>query len=275
MNFVFLMHKLFKNRIFLILAGIIILFVVLNFIIPQRYFLDPFRNFVFRFSTPITRIFYKGGTKTGGFFDNISQIKNISDQKSKLEKRNAELEFENSKLKEVLKENEVLRAELDLKAKLIDRELVAADIIGRGPGNSGGSLILNKGKNDGLKEDMPVVSSGRLLGKLTEVGDDYSRLILIIDESTVVNVMVEETRASGVVKGEVGFNLIIDSIPQESPLKIGQRVITSGLGGTMPKGLIIGEVAEILSPQSEIFQSARIKPAADFNHLEIVFIIKT
>ncbi len=268
------MTNLLKNRIFLISTGIIILFVILNFIIPQKYLLDPFRNLVFRLSTPITRIFYKGGVKTGGFFDNISQIKNISDEKSKLEKRNAELELENSKLKEVLKENEVLRAELGLKAKLTNQELVAADIIGRGPGNSSGSLILNKGRKDGLGEDMPVVSSGRLLGKLTEVGDDYSRLILIVDESSVVNAMVEETRASGVIKGEVGFNLIIASIPQESPLKVGQRVITSGLGGTMPKGLIIGEVAEILSPQSEIFQSARIKPAADFNHLEIVFIIK-
>lgn len=268
------MSKLFKNRIFLISTGIIFLFIILNFIIPPKYFLDPFRNLVFRLSTPVTRIFYKGGTRTGGFFYNLGQIKNISDEKSKLEKSNAELELENSKLKGVLKENEALRAELGLKEKLNDQELVAAEIIGRGPGNSGGSLILSKGKKDGLKEDLPVVASGRLLGKLAEVSDDYSRLILIVDESSVVNAMVEETRAAGVIKGEVGFNLIIDSISQESPLKVGQRVITSGLGGTMPKGLIIGEVAEILSPQSEIFQSARIKPAADFNHLEIVFIIK-
>lgn len=268
------MSKLFKNRIFLISTGIIVLFLILNFIIPQKYFLAPFRNLVFRLSTPLTRIFYKGGTKTGGFFYNISQIKRLADEKSELEKKNAELELENSKLAEVLKENEVLRAELGLKAKLADQELVAADIIGRGPGDSNGGLILNKGRKDGLKEDLPVVSNGMLLGKLTEVSNDYSRLILIVDESSVVNAMVEETRASGVVKGEVGFNLIIDSIPQEYPLKIGERIITSGLGGTMPKGLIIGEVAEILSPQSEIFQSARVKPAADFNHLEIVFIIK-
>lgn len=269
------MAGLLKNRIFLIVMGIIILFIALNFVVPRKYLLNPLRNFVFRFSMPITQVFYRSGTKTGGFLSKIKEIKELSDQKSELEKKNAELEYENTKLTEVLKENEVLRAELGLKSKLEGEELIAADIIGRGPSNSSSSLILNRGSQDGLKEGMPVVSNGVLLGKLSEVGSDFSRVTLIVDESSVVNAMVEETRAPGVVKGEVGFNLKIDSVPQEFPLKVGQKIITSGLGGTMPKGLIIGEVAEILSPESEIFQVASIKPKADFNHLEIVFIIKT
>lgn len=268
------MSNLFKSRIFLISAGIIILFVVLNFIIPRKYLLDPFRNFVFKFSMPITSIFYKGGTKTGGFFYRIKEIKRLSDEKSELEKKNAELVLLNSKLTGVQKENEVLRSQLGLKSELKNEEFVAAEIIGRGPTNANSSLIINKGKKEGLEAGMPVVLGGVLLGKLTEAGDDFSRVTLIIDESSVVNAIVEETRAPGIIKGEVGFNLKIDSVPQELPLKPGQRIITSGLGGTMPKGLIIGEVAEILSPESEIFQTARIKPAADFNHLEIVFIIK-
>ncbi|MBU2595346.1 rod shape-determining protein MreC [Patescibacteria group bacterium] len=268
------MSKLFKNRIFLISAGVILLFIILNFIIPSKYLLDPLRNFTFRLSMPLTSIFYKGGVKTGGFFYKISEIRRLSDEKFQLEKKNAELELKNSKLNEVLKENEVLRAELGLKRELKKEELVAADIIGRGPTNVSGSLIINKGKKEGLGVGMPVVLGGVLLGKLTEVGEDYSRVTLIIDESSVINVMVEETRAPGLVKGEVGFNLKIVSVPQELPLKDGQRIITSGLGGTMPKGLIVGQVAEILSPESEIFQSGRVKPAADFNHLEIVFIIK-
>lgn len=269
------MDKFLKNRIFLISVIIVLLFIGLNFVIPKKYLLDPMRNFIFKITMPITKYFYRSGGRTGGFFYNLSQINKLSDEKNELEKKNAELVLENVKLEETLKENQLLREELGLKSEIKDKELAAADIIGRGPTDISGNLIINKGKKDGFNVGMPVVSGGTLLGKLTEVLEDYSRVTLIVDQSSIVNAMVEETRAAGIIKGEVGFNLKIESVPQEFPLKIGQRIITSGLGETMPKGLIIGEVAEVLSPESEIFQSARIKPAADFNHLEIVFIIKT
>lgn len=268
------MANLLKNRIFLIILGIILLFVVLNFVIPKKYFLNPLRNFSLRVLTPITRVFYRGGDRTSGFFANISQIRRLSDEKSELERKNAKLEVENSKLKELEKINEILRAELGLKQELKNIELAEAEVIGRSPTNLSGSYILNKGSRDGLKEGMPVVSEMFLLGKLTEVDSNFSRVTLIVDQSSVVNVEVEETRATGILRGEVGFNLKIESVPQESKLKVGQRIITSGLGGTMPKGLIVGEIAEVVSSSSEIFQEARVKPAANFNHLEMVFIIK-
>lgn len=268
------MVRLLKNRIFLIVIVVILLFVILNFIIPKKYLLNPMRNFFFEITMPITKIFYKGGDKTGGLFDRISEIRRMSDEKAQLEKKNVELTLENSELKEIKRENDILRAELGLKQELKDKELVAADIIGRGPTDASASYIINKGKSDGLGEGMPVVSGQMLLGKLTEVDNNFSRVTLIVDPSSIVNVEVQETRAQAVIKGEVGSNLKINSVPQESKLIIGQRIITSGLGGTMPKGLVIGEVAEIVSPESEIFQSGRVNPAADFNHLEIVFVIK-
>jgi len=268
------MTNLLKNRIFLIVAGIIFLFIIINFIIPAKYLLNPMRNLVFRLTVPITGTFFKGGDRTQGFFGKLGEIRSLSDEKSALEKRNAELTIENTKLKEVAAENEALRQEIGLKQTMPSSELVLAQIIGRGPSNLSGSYLLNKGKNDGLETGMPVVSGQYLLGRLTEVESNFSRLTLIVDPSSVINVEVQESRANGILKGEAGFNLSIESVPQEQPLTIGQRIITSGLGGTMPKGLIVGAVAEIISSASEIFQSGRIKPAADFNHLEAVFIIK-
>jgi rod shape-determining protein MreC len=136
-------------------------------------------------------------------------------------------------------------------------------------------LLINKGSRDGLKESMPVVSSNMLLGRLSGVDSDYSKVLLLTDPSSVVNVLVEESRANGILRGEVGFNLKIESVSQDAPLLKGQRILTSGLGGTLPKGLIIGEVDEVISPKSEIFQSASIKPAVDFNNLEIIFVLKS
>ncbi len=182
--------------------------------------------------------------------------------------------FENTKLREVEQENKTLRNQLGLKEQLKDLEFTAADIIGRGPSNISNILLINKGSRDGLQAGMPVVSSNMLLGRLSEINSNYSKVLLLTDPSSVVNILVEESRATGVLKGEVGFNLKIESVSQDAPLLKGQRIITSGLGGTLPKGLIIGEVEEIISPKSDIFQSARIKPAADFNHLEMVFVIK-
>lgn len=268
------MFNFLKNRIFLIIIGVLLLFIILNFIVPQKYLLSPLRNLFFRLTTPVTAIFYRGGEKSGGLFSKIGEIRRLADEKGELEKKNAELVLENSKLKEAQQENEVLRAQLGLKQELQNQELVAADIIGRGPTDVGGSLVINKGKKDGLETGMPVVSGSMLLGKLLEVDNNFSRVILIVDPSSIVNIEVQESRAQGILKGEVGFNLKIESVPQDKPLQAGQRIITSGLGGTMPKGLIVGEVEEVISPESEIFQSAKIKPAADLNHLEIVFIIK-
>jgi len=253
----------------------IVIFALLNIIIPDKYLSSPLRNIFYQIISPLTSSLYKGGDSTSGFFSQISEIKRLSDEKSSLEKEVAELINENSKLRELERENEILKNQLGLKEEQKDLEFIAADVIGRGPTNISNTLLLNKGSDDGLADGMPVVTGSMLLGKLTDVSSDHSRVLLIVDPASVVNVMVQETRAAGVLKGEAGFNLKIESVPQEAPLKKGQRIITSGLGGTLPKGLIVGEVDSLVSSESEIFQSARIKPYADFNHLELVFIIKT
>lgn len=269
------MQKFFKNRIFIYVAIFVAIFVLLNIIIPEKYLSAPIRNAFYKIISPLASSLYKGGESSGGFLDRISKIRRLDEEKSNLEKKVAELITENSKLHELERENELLKNQLGLKEELKNSEFIAADVIGRGPTNISNTLLLNKGSDNGLAEGMPVVTNNMLLGKLTDVSSDHSRVLLIVDPASVINVMVQETRAAGILKGEAGFNLKIESVPQEAPLKKGQRIVTSGLGGTLPKGLIIGEAEEIKSSESEIFQSARVKPYADFNHLEVVFIIKS
>lgn len=268
------MYKLLKNRYLQIIIVLVVLFVLLNFIIPEKYFLSPVRNIFLKITSPVVSLMYSGGDRTHGFFSQLGRIKSLSQENEELERKIAKLLIENSEIQETKRENEILRSQLDLKKEFKELELIAAEIIGRGPSNISSNLIIGEGSSGGISRGMPVVSGNMLIGKIDEVESDFSRVLLIVDPGSVVNVMIQESRAIGVLKGETGFNLVVESIPQEVELKKGQRIVTSGLGGTFPKGLVIGEIDEIKSPKSDIFQSANVRPVADFNHLEIIFVIK-
>jgi rod shape-determining protein MreC len=211
--------------------------------------------------------------KTENFWLTLKDIRKLTQVNRELEKENLKLIEENSHLKEVENENKILRSQLIFTQEKPEYKLVPAEVIGRDPSNFLQFMTINKGTNDGLKKDMPVVSEGYLLGKITEVDAKNAKVFLITNPSSVVNAMIQESRATGIVKGALGYALTIEAISQDAKVKVGNLVITSGLGGTYPKGLIIGKIDQVEEKQSEIFKKATIKPFIDYTFLEVVFVI--
>jgi len=213
--------------------------------------------------------------KSSAFFSGLKNIKNLAKENEDLEKKVLELQVENSRLKEVELTNQKLRQQLGLKEKMKDLELVSAEVVSFGGGTISAEIWLNRGKKDGISLGAAVISNRCLLGKITELESDFSKVTLITDPSSVVNVILQDKRATGVVKGKVGFNLVMESIPPGIELKPGERIITSGLGETLPRGLIVGEIEKVTSSKSDLFQTAEIKSPLDFSLLELVFVIKS
>jgi rod shape-determining protein MreC len=124
---------------------------------------------------------------------------------------------------------------------------------------------------------MPVVTPQGLVGRVTSVGIHWSKVLLIIDPSSSVSAVVQSTRATGVVRGVTGDpngSLVMKYVPQGEAIKVGDVILTSGLGGNFPKRLVIGEVIKVYKQDIELFQEAVIKPSVDFTRLEFVMVLK-
>jgi rod shape-determining protein MreC len=111
------------------------------------------------------------------------------------------------------------------------------------------------------------------VGRIVEVGFTSSKVLLIIDARSSVNALVQRSRASGVVEGILGGTLAMKYISQDQEVSVGDVILTSGLGGNFPKGIVIGQVVGVHQQDIEMFQQAQVRPTVDLGHLERVLVI--
>jgi rod shape-determining protein MreC len=176
-------------------------------------------------------------------------------------------------LEEARRENETLRRQLDFKSAVPSFTMLPAEVIGRDPSNLLQYLIIDRGSVDGIAEAMPVLTAEALVGRISEVSMHSATVMLISDPSSSVSCLIQRTRATGVVQGYPGNELVMHYIPQGDTVAPGDMVLTSGLGGNFPKRLVVGQVASVTSADVEMFQEARVKPAVNLADLEVVMVL--
>ncbi len=257
------------TTIFIISISIVILLIILHIF----GILGPVEGAVVRVFSPFQKYFYATGSKFSGSLRFFSSIKNLKKENKELYDKVSSLTFENSKLERLEKENQQLRDQLGL-IKKEEFNLVAANIIGQDPNNLIQFINIDKGSNNKIEENQPVIIANNfLIGKITEVTPTSSKIILITDSYSKINAQIQEAEANGIVKGEHGLGLMMEMIPQDKIIKRNDKVITSGISSDFPIGLYIGEVEEVNTADNELFQKARIKSSVDFKGLRVVFII--
>jgi len=193
-------------------------------------------------------------------------------QLAALKKQNTELRSRVASLEEARQENERLRALFGFvqTAKL---EAVGARVIGR-PTNSWERVItIDRGSADGVRVGMPVLATEGLLGQTISVTNHSARVRLITDARSGVAAMIQSNRAEGVVKGSIEGQVTLAFVSRETTVKAGDVIITSGMGGVYPKGLLVGEVTAASQTPSSLFQDIKIAPAADLLGLEEVVVL--
>lgn len=264
--------KLSQNHSFLffICFFVVLLLIVLHFIGILR----PFENLIFKVSEPLGVVTYNLGNKVSNLLNFLGSIKSLADENKKLKSDLEKLKMETARLKEAEQENNELREQLDYQKKS-SLEMIPALVVNRDPNNLLKSININRGKKDGVKEKAAVlVSEGILVGRVSEVYEDYSRVLLIIDSHSRIPAQIQNSQASGLILGEHGLGLIMDMISQDKVINKGDIVITSDVGDELPKGLLIGEIEEINVADNELFQKARIKSPIDFKELNSVFVLR-
>jgi rod shape-determining protein MreC len=182
------------------------------------------------------------------------------------------LEQKNAGLLEARLENDRLRGMLALRLDA-GYDVVAARVIGRDPSNWYRTVMIDKGEQDGVAVDMGVVVPAGVVGRVIKIGRDFAQVLLLTDRNSAVAAVVQRTRDEGIVEGAEGGLAQMRYIPLLSEAGPKDAVLTSGLGGGFPKGLVIGEIRSIVRREAVLFQEAQLVPAVDFSKLEEVLVI--
>jgi len=265
------MKRFFSSKPLLFIATSI--FIMLLIFLNRGGLLEVPRGLFFRIVIPSQKLVIKVTRPIFNFSDTIISIRDLQRQNRELQQKLNRCLTESTQFKEIKLENEKLRQALDIRLKR-DWRLLPANISGFDPENLGAFIMIDKGKKDGLNKGDPViVADGITVGRITETSHCCSKVLLTTNSTSSINALIQSSRASGIVKGEHGLGLVMEMILQGKEIKVGDIVITSGLGGVFPKGLVIGQVEKVRSSTNEIFQTAILKLLLNIKDLEMVFVI--
>lgn len=222
---------------------------------------------------PIGTFFSDAGSNITGFFSGIFNIGSLQEENARLSEELNRYKSENARLLEVQEENRSLRLDLGF-AEKSGFDYVAARVTAYDPSDVRGMLTISSGEADGVKVGMAAVHEGFLVGRVDEVGESYARIMLVTDPLSALPVSIQGTDTSGIARGELGSGLVMEKIPQGDSVETGDMVITSGLGGEIPRGIIIGKVEKVESKENSLFVSANIRPEARLQDVLRVLVIK-
>lgn len=207
-----------------------------------------------------------------GFLDQYVMLTGIREENLKLEKRLKALEDENFRLREFEHENKRLASLLHFVGEQ-RLEGIGAKIIGYDPSNWIEAVTIDKGSTDGIYNGMAVVDGVGVVGRIVETGFSTARLLLLSDNVSGIDSLIQESRARGVVTGKGNGKCRLEYVSRDYEVKIGDTVITSGMDGIFPKGLLIGVVSYIDKDTGSLFQEMDVTPSVQLSRLEYVFVV--
>lgn len=223
------------------------------------------------------------GSVTGKTRDVIELQQRVTE----LESANGALVQENFRLREYQAENEELRRQLNFRQENPTYGSIGVDVLAHGCtvfpcGDVVGQdtnpylrfVIINVGSQEGVAVGMPVVTGGAaMIGRIARTSPNLSYVQLINDPASLVVAMLQQSRVTGVVEGSDEGRLLMTNILPDEEVAEGETIVTSSIGGMLPRGLILGQVESVAYLESDLFQQAVIRPAVDLRRIETVLVI--
>ena len=231
-----------------------------------------FESLVVGISAPVQKVVWGiiGGVGNvwRGYFYLVGLEKENKDLKRELQ----ELKLQMNRYREADLANERLRALLNFK-KSIATPLLPAQLVAFDPSGWFQTILIDKGRNDGVVLDMAVVSAEGLVGRVIGVGNHHAKVLLILDGNSAVDAYIQRSRARGVLVGLGRELCLLKYVQRNEDVQVGDKVISSGMGGVFPKGLLVGTVQEVVRASSGLFQRVEVEPAVNFSRLEEVLVV--
>jgi rod shape-determining protein MreC len=256
----------FKKFLLIFLIAALMLFLLI-------FFQKEIKYGFYIISSPIQKSLWFAGDKFSNFFNIFTDKNKLNTEVERLQNENRGLVAENSELKNLQKENEILRDMLEISPRK-DLKLEIAQVISKNISQD--FILIDKGERDGLKKDMAVITSKKiLLGRINETYATFSKVILITDKKSSFDAKIQKDGKDigGVAKGGGNSSLCLDLVPQNEELTKGDVILTSGLGGIFPEGLFVGEIKSAKKNDLEAFQKIDVAPGFVLQDINILFII--
>ena len=203
----------------------------------------------------------------------------ISENYQVAQQENMKLRMQLEALEEAQQENKRLNELLDAKTLYSSSDPVFARVIGRDPGVWFETFTIDRGTKDGVGINMAVITGDGLVGRILEVGLNYSKVMSVIDTRSSVACLIERTRDNGVMHGEIASDSVTDEcnmyyLPKINDIIPGDVVLTSGKDGIFPKGLTVGTVKAVARQSDLSDQYIVVAPSVDFLHVEEVLVLR-
>ncbi|MBE9571365.1 MAG: rod shape-determining protein MreC [Proteobacteria bacterium] len=233
---------------------------------------NPAEQFVIEITAPFQKLIKQTTKSTEELWLNYFRLVDVHQENTQLKNEIHELKMANSRYRELLAAQERIEELLQFK-QTINRPVLAAQVIGLDPTGWFKSVIIDKGKWAGLRLDMPVVNAFGVVGRVVSVSSNYAKVLLIIDQNSAVDCLVQRSRDRGMLKGLMSEVCKLDYVAKSNNINVGDIVVTSGLGGVFPKGLPVGRILDVKEISGELFKDIKIRTAVDFSKLEEVLVI--
>ncbi|MFQ5457079.1 MAG: rod shape-determining protein MreC [Myxococcota bacterium] len=262
-----------KNRIFLtaaILLGAAALLLSSSIQRETRFsFLD---RLLFDLAVPIEKMVALPAQAVGGVWNDYFDLIDVKKDNAALRRRLTELAEENRQFREALLAAERHRLIGEMRDRL-PQPMIPARVIGADSSSWFRTVLLDRGTRDGIEKGMAVVTPAGAVGHVLATSSRASKVLLITDRASALDIMVERSRARGIIEGKTESRCDLKYVVHGEDVKVGDLLLSSGMGGIFPKGLPVGTVTEVSSEKRGMFQHALVEPVVDFNKLEEVFVI--
>lgn len=267
----------FKSKLFIILIFVILFLsgFMLSFAVGGGKM--PHKQLIGVVMTPVETFFSNIGNGVSGFFSSYTNYSALEAENTELKNKVNDLQTHLNDNLYLEQENDRLRALLGLKEENTEFQFASADVVSRSTDGYGGKLTLNVGTNSGIKNKNVVVTGEGLVGMVTDVGLNWATVTTILDPQLAVGAAVSSTMDTGMTEGTPELKTEglckLSYMDVSIIVKRGDIIETSGLGGTFPKNLTIGEITEIVTESQGLSMYAKVKPAVDIANVKRVYII--
>ena len=266
-----------RERLRRLIPFLLVAAVIAGLIVQRAGLWQPIEGLLSRAAVPLQKGISQFVAQVEGLTQTARDLRELRQRNEELEAENARLLLEIVRLREIEVEAALQRDLLNFAQSHPSFDIQGAHIvgvvIGHDPSNLQRYVTLDVGRKAGVARNMPVVTNRGLVGRISEVGDSWSRVLLITDVSSSVNAVTSSSRATGLVQGRPDGLPVMRDIPQGDTVSVGDTVFTSGLGGNFPRQILIGQITAVERNDTDLYQTAIVQPTVDFNHLEMVLII--
>jgi rod shape-determining protein MreC len=253
---------------FLIIANILILSVV-----GQRYPTSGPGGFTISLLAPFQEAVASSSRFLKDIWRHYFDLIRVSQENDRLQNQLGHAEEMKNAWVEARLANDRLRSLMGLGGEFA-QQVIYAEVVGRDPTAWFKTVIINRGAKDQVSVGMPVAVPEGIVGQVVDVSGRYAKVLLLVDQNSAVDALVQRTRARGLLKGEYADQCRLEFVLRKEDVQEGDVVVTSGLDNVFPKGLRIGEIKSVSGASNEMFYTITVSPYVDFEKLEELLVLQ-